>query len=229
MPLITNTPYFEKENLINIFAPILFLIIWSGGALFSKLGLQYADTWSFLFLRSTLALLLLGILFLSKKEYRAGIPKLNTHALFLIIISGLLLQVLYLVFYFLSINTQLSLGMIILILGTQPIMTKLITSKKTKLIDLGLLFMCFLGLAIATLGYHKIEQLNLIGIGLAIAALLSITSGTIIQSKISSPPILTLFIQTLMALIIFGVITFSRGLVFNFLFLLYYGWAVSSL
>ncbi|OAV01456.1 MULTISPECIES: DMT family transporter [Moraxella] len=215
---LTNSNKLEVESLVNKFVPFVFLIIWSGGALFSKLGLQYADVWSFLFLRSALALSLLTMIFLSNKEYLAVIPTLKKNDFVRIIASGLLLQVLYLVFYFLSINTHLSLGMIILILGMQPIITKLATSNNVNYYDIALLGGCFIGLAIATLGYHKIEQINLLGIVMAACALISITFGTIIQSKITSNPILTLLLQTIVAFMIFGATTVMKGLSFNFNF-----------
>lgn len=206
-------------TLITVGFPLLFLLIWSGGALFSKLGLQYANTWSFLFLRAALALVLLFVLFGRKVKYKN--MGLQTHAiekseLYRIIISGLLLQVFYLIFYFSAIQTQLSLGIIILILGIQPIVTKLMASAVLNKIDIILLVMCFIGLGIATLGYHNIEQINLIGIVLAIFALLSITFGTVIQARITTEPVLTLLIQTISALGIFAVLTAVNGFVFSF-------------
>ena len=60
---LTNSNKLGVESLVNTFVPFIFLIIWSGGALFSKLGLQYADVWSFLFLRSGMALCMLIIIF----------------------------------------------------------------------------------------------------------------------------------------------------------------------
>ena len=206
-------------TLITVGFPLLFLLIWSGGALFSKLGLQYANTWSFLFLRAALALVLLLILFGRKVKHNNN--DLKTHAiekseLYRIVISGLLLQVFYLIFYFSAIKTQLSLGIIILILGIQPIMTKLMVSDALNKVDIILLVMCFTGLGIATLGYHNIEKINLIGIVLAIFALLSITFGTVIQAKITTEPVLTLLIQTITAFVVFAILTAVNGFVFSF-------------
>lgn len=215
---LTNSNRRDSDHLVNTFAPLLFLIIWSGGALFSKLGLHYADVWSFLFLRSALALSLLSVIFLSKKDYHPILPTLKKRDFIPILASGLLLQVLYLVFYFLSIKTQLSLGIIILILGMQPILTKLATSHNAGYFDLALLCGCFVGLALATFGYHKIEQINLLGIIMATCALFSITFGTVIQSKVSSNPISTLLLQTIIAFMIFGTTTAVTGLNFDFNF-----------
>lgn len=208
----------HKGNLFNLFAPALFLVIWSGGALFSKLGLQYSNTWSFLFLRATLALVFLSLLVMNKRRksnnFSLKIKCLTKSEIYSVVISGLLLQVCYLVFYFSAIKTQLSLGIIILILGVQPIITKLIVSKSINKLDIMLLGLCFLGLGIATLGYHKIEEINILGIIFAILALLSITFGTIIQSKVHTDPIVALLIQTLIAFGIFAVMTVFNGFVF---------------
>lgn len=95
-------------------------------------------------------------------------------------------------------------------------MTKLMVSDALKKGDIILLVMCFIGLGIATLGYHNIEKINLIGIVLAIFALLSITFGTVIQAKITTEPVLTLLIQTISALGIFAILTAINGFVFSF-------------
>ena len=204
------------EKLINVFIPLVFLVIWSGGALFSKLGLEYASIWSFLFLRSTLALLLLIILYVIKNRDGLSLALLKREQAFRIFFSGLLIQVFYLVFYFLAINTHLSLGVIILVLGMQPIITKLVISNKIYYSDIALLISCFIGLTMATLGYHKIEQINLLGVIFAIFALTSITFGTIIQSEIIINPILTLLFQTIISFVIFGVFTAIEGMFFVF-------------
>jgi len=43
-------------------APILFLLMWSSGAIFVKLGLQDASVWSFLTLRATGAFVIITLI-----------------------------------------------------------------------------------------------------------------------------------------------------------------------
>lgn len=200
--------------MITVLAPMLFLGIWSGGALFAKLGLQYANIWSFLWLRATLALSLLLVLLAMQKPSMAK-SKLDKKSFGYTVVSGFLLQVSYLILFFYAIHTQLSLGIINLILGIQPILTRLLSFKSVKVLDIGLLLLCFVGLAIATLGYHQVSSINLLGIVLAVGALLSITFGTMLQAKVTGEPVITLTVQTLITCLIFAMLTAVNGFKFS--------------
>ena len=207
----------SKQDIVNFFAPIGFLAIWSGGAIFAKVGLQYTDSWSFLFLRSAIALSLLLVIYLKSNHKKIAITTLKKEKSQLkgIIVSGLLLQVFYLMFYFSAINTGLSLGIIILVLGIQPIITSLLSANTVSVKNVILLAICFSGLVLSTLGYHSIDKINASGIVLSVLALLSITFGTIAQAKVKTPPILTLLIQTIFSFSIFSAVIFYRGLSFE--------------
>ncbi|MCC3344371.1 DMT family transporter [Psychrobacter sanguinis] len=207
----------SKQDIVNFFAPIGFLAIWSGGAIFAKVGLQYTDSWSFLFLRSAIALSLLLVIYLKSNHKKIAITTLKKEKSQLkgIIVSGLLLQVFYLMFYFSAINTGLSLGIIILVLGIQPIITSLLSANTVSVKNVMLLAICFSGLVLSTLGYHSIDKINASGIVLSVLALLSITFGTIAQAKVKTPPILTLLIQTIFSFSIFSAVIFYRGLSFE--------------
>ena len=204
-----------KKNIANFAAPIGFLAIWSGGAIFAKVGLQYTNSWSFLFLRSAIALLLLLVIYLKPNNKKIDITALKKHQIRDIIFSGLLLQVFYLMFYFSAINTGLSLGIIILVLGIQPILTSLISANTVSIKNIMLLAICFSGLVLSTLGYHSIDKINVSGIVFSILALLSITFGTIAQAKVKAPPIITLLIQTIFSFLIFSAVTAYQGLSFE--------------
>ena len=142
----------SKQDIVNFAAPIGFLAIWSGGAIFAKVGLQYTDSWSFLFFRSAIALSLLLAIYLKSAHKKIVITELKKDQLKGIIFSGLLLQVFYLTFYFSAINTGLSLGIIILVLGIQPIITSLLSANTVSVKKLILLAICFSGLVLSTLG-----------------------------------------------------------------------------
>ena len=92
----------SKQDIVNFAAPIGFLAIWSGGAIFAKVGLQYTDSWSFLFLRSAIALSLLLAIYLKFAHKKITITELKKDQLKGIIFSGLLLQVFYLTFWWCS-------------------------------------------------------------------------------------------------------------------------------
>lgn len=205
----------SKQDIVNFAAPIGFLAIWSGGAIFAKVGLQYTDSWSFLFLRSAIALSLLLAIYLKSIHKKIDITELKKDQVKGIIFSGLLLQVFYLTFYFSAINTGLSLGIIILVLGTQPILTSLLSANTVSIKNIILLAICFSGLVLSTLGYHSVDKINVSGIVLSVLALLSITFGTIAQAKVKTPPILTLLIQTTFSFLIFCAVIFYQGLSFE--------------
>ena len=63
----------SKQKVISHTIPIGFLVIWSGGAVFAKVGLNYTTPWSFLLLRSAIALTLLLAIFLAKPKTRQNI------------------------------------------------------------------------------------------------------------------------------------------------------------
>lgn len=205
----------SKQDIVNFAAPIGFLAIWSGGAIFAKVGLQYTDSWSFLFLRSAIALSLLLAIYLKSTHKKIDITELKKDQVKGIISSGLLLQVFYLTFYFSAINTGLSLGIIILVLGTQPILTSLLSANTVSIKNIILLAICFSGLVLSTLGYHSVDKINVLGIVLSVLALLSITFGTIAQAKVKTPPILTLLIQTTFSFLIFCAVIVYQGLSFE--------------
>ena len=212
----------SKQDIVNLAAPIGFLAIWSGGAIFAKVGLQYTDSWSFLFLRSAIALSLLLAIYLKSTHKKIDITELKKDQVKGVIFSGLLLQVFYLTFYFLAINTGLSLGIIILVLGIQPIITSLLSGNTVSVKNVILLAICFSGLVLSTLGYHSVDKINVSGIVLSVLALLSITFGTIAQAKVKTPLILTLtpliltlLIQTIFSFLIFSAVIVYQGLSFE--------------
>ena len=207
----------SRQDIVNLAAPIGFLAIWSGGAIFAKVGLQYTDSWSFLFLRSAIALSLLLVIYLKSAHKKIAITTLKKEKGQLkgIIVSGVLLQVFYLTFYFSAINTGLSLGIIILVLGIQPIITSLLSANTVSIKNVILLAICFSGLVLSTLGYHSVDKINVSGIVLSVLALLSITFGTIAQAEVKTPPILTLLIQTIFSFLIFSAIIVYQGLSFE--------------
>ena len=205
----------SKQDIVNFSAPIGFLAIWSGGAIFAKVGLQYTDSWSFLFLRSAIALSLLLAIYLKSAHKKITITELKKDQLKGIIFSGLLLQVFYLTFYFSAINTGLSLGIIILVLGIQPIITSLLSANTVNVKNLILLAICFSGLVLSTLGYHSVDKINALGMMLSVLALLSITFGTIAQAKVKTPAILTLLIQTIFSFLIFSAVIVYQELSFE--------------
>lgn len=185
-------------------APFLFLFMWSSGAVVVKFGLQYASVWSFLAARSLVAtcclIVLVGIFSYHKPSV---IRRPSKTELRRILMVGALLQVCYLLFYFLAIDTGISPGLVTLILGLQPLLTPFLVNKSIGYRQLSLLLLGFLGLVISIYGTKDLAQLSVSGVLFGIAALLSITFGTVLQARIVNHVVLSAMCQSLLATPIF--------------------------
>lgn len=102
-------------------APALFVLLWSTGFLGAKLGLPYADTASFLFLRFAIAFALLATIAAFAASGRPTARAVGAAA-----VSGLLIHGGYLGGVFAAIESGLSAGLAALIVGLQPVLTALL-------------------------------------------------------------------------------------------------------
>ena len=99
-------------------APVLFLLLWSGGYTFAKLGLKYAEPMTFLALRYACVLVLMWPLYL---VLRPRLPE-RLIAWVHLAITGLLMQALYFGMSYLTFADGLSAGGVALIVSLQPIL-----------------------------------------------------------------------------------------------------------
>lgn len=100
-------------------APLLFVLLWSTGFVGAKLGLPYAEPFTFLWVRMVIVV---GLLTALAAVLRSPWPRgwvLNLH----IGVSGLLLHAGYLGGVFFAIRGGLPAGLAALIVGLQPILT----------------------------------------------------------------------------------------------------------
>ncbi|TEA78356.1 DMT family transporter [Allopusillimonas ginsengisoli] len=102
--------------------PALFVLLWSLGFVFLKLGLAYADPLTFLALRYACVVLLLLLPFL---WLRAPMPN-GWPAWRHLLVVGLLLQAGYFSFAYLSLKLGMSAGTLALITSQQPILVGLL-------------------------------------------------------------------------------------------------------
>lgn len=103
-------------------APVIFLVLWSSGFVVLKLGLQFADPFTFLALRYACVV---GILLLPLLWLRPAWPTQAQQWLHLGVV-GLLLQAGYFSFTYLSLYYGLSAGGLALITSQQPILVGLL-------------------------------------------------------------------------------------------------------
>ena len=163
--------------------PALFVLLWSTGFIGAKLGLPYAEPFTFLLVRfTTLAV----ILVLASLILRAPWPKNRAEVLHLMV-SGLLVHGVYLGAAFYSISIGLSTGITALIVGMQPLLTALvarsylgeqISPKQWTGLILG-----FCGIVLVVTRKIAFNSLEGVGVVSAAIALVGITLGVLYQKR----------------------------------------------
>ncbi|MDD0977348.1 DMT family transporter [Pseudomonas fontis] len=188
----------SKESVAAAATTSLFVLLWSSGAIVSKLGLSQASPFAFLLIRFAIALsglMLLGPLL--KLEWPRGRgPLLQAIA------TGCVLLGAYQCFYLLALNTHVTPGIMATVMGVQPILTvALIERQRSPSRVFGL---C-LGLAgLVMVVYQGIGSggVSLAGMLFALLALASMTCGSIMQKRITDNPLGTLPLQYLSGLLL---------------------------
>lgn len=164
-------------------APAVFVVLWSTGFIFAKMGLPYAEPFTFVALRyAAVVALMLPVAFV----LRASWPDRAIDIVHLVI-AGLLLHAVYIGGVFASIYHGLPAGISALIVGLQPVLTATLVGpflgeRVTGRQWLGLL----LGLAgVALVLGDKLAFDRATGgaVALAVLALVGITLGTIYQKR----------------------------------------------
>ncbi|WP_377189445.1 DMT family transporter [Ruegeria meonggei] len=108
-----------------VFAPGVFLVMWSTGYVAAKFGLGYIEPMTFLALRFACVVVIMVGLFVI---LRPPLPQTPSQWIHLAIV-GFLLQALYFGMFYMSFTAGLSVGTLALILAMQPIMTGLIAPR----------------------------------------------------------------------------------------------------
>lgn len=188
--------------------PLVFLFMWSSGAIFVKLGLQEASVWSFLAVRAIGTLLVLSFIcvLIFKRKVFSDLVRLPALLIIKMFFIGVLLQVAYQSFFFLAIDNRLSPGVLSIILGLQPILTPIIAREEVGIKGYLILLLGFLGLGIAVLGAREVSGLTYVGITFGIASVGAMSVGTVCQKKVVAHPLASAFYQNLAASIIFFIV-----------------------
>jgi drug/metabolite transporter (DMT)-like permease len=162
--------------------PGLFVILWSTGFIGAKLGLPYAEPFTFLSLRFSLVLaILLPICWLSRA------PWPNRQGMVHMAITGVLMQAGYLGGVFASMHHGMPAGVSALITGLQPVFTAVLggwlLQERTSLRQWSGFGLGVLGVALVVGDRIAIHNLALPAILLSALALASITLGTVWQKR----------------------------------------------
>lgn len=179
--LIKATKQFASAGLFWRFAPFLFLLLWSGGYSFAKLGLDHVEPLTMLALRYGLAVLVLlaALLF-----YKPTWPKQPSHWL-AIATTGFLIQCVYFGLAYLSMKHGMHAGTTAIIMALQPILVAatspfIASTQGSRKLWLGLV-MGFLGVLLVVWSDGQLGAGSLYATGLALMALGGITGATLFE------------------------------------------------
>lgn len=175
----------------------VFVLLWSSGAIFSRLALTHAAPFTVLLLRFALALI--ALMFLAGWRRRLW-PERGTR--WYVALTGLVLVGGYSSFYLLSLDQGITPGVLATILGTQPILTLFITERRFAIHRLLGLMLALVGLYLVALQPAVVVQYTAIGIAFSIATLACVTIGAAMQKRISQAPLDVLPLQYALSILL---------------------------
>lgn len=191
----TGTPLWLRA------APVLFLLFWSAGFTFGKLGLEHAEPMTFLAMRygSVLVVLLPLALLMRPPLPRRAADWGHLAAV------GVLIQGIYFGLTYYSFELGISAGGVALIVSLQPILVALFVpwtaGEKVGLRRWAGLTLGLTGAMLVIAARSTVGATSMIGILAAVAALASITAGTLYEKRfgVTHHPITANTIQYLVA------------------------------
>ncbi|WP_434610159.1 DMT family transporter [Pseudomonas sp. D2-30] len=192
---------FSKNALLATASTSLFVLLWSSGAIFSKLGLAHASPFAFLLIRFAIALcaLVLLIPMLKFKLPGTGKPMLYAAA------TGLVLLGAYQIFYLLALQLNVTPGVMATLMGVQPILTVVLMERQRSWQRMFGLALGLVGLVMVVYQGIGLAGMSLAGMLCGLLALVSMTAGSIMQKRITDNPLGTLPVQYLAGLVLCSV------------------------
>jgi drug/metabolite transporter (DMT)-like permease len=173
---------------LTTLAPAVFVVIWSTGWIVAKYAAPFADPLTFLALRFSVAMGVVGALVVLLRAEWPKSPAAILHAM----ASGVLLHTIYLGGVWWAIAQGMPVGVSALIAAVQPLLTAALAARlaheKLKPIHLIGIFLGFLGvIGVIAPKLSGLSAGGLSDLGLAvvvnIAAMVSVTLGTFYQKK----------------------------------------------
>ncbi|SSW66286.1 hypothetical protein AVE30378_02016 [Achromobacter veterisilvae] len=174
---------FDRSAWTSHGSTALFVLLWSGGAIFAKWGLFHASAFAFLLLRFILALA--ALLLICARRWR-WLPEPGTRAT--VAATGLLLIGGYSICYLLALDHGITPGVLATLLGAQPILTLALLERRYSRARLAGLFLAFCGLAMVMVQSIGMARFSVAGMAYAFAALACMTLGAILQKRVRQAP-----------------------------------------
>jgi drug/metabolite transporter (DMT)-like permease len=164
-------------------APILFLLLWSGGFAFAKIGLDHAPPMTFLALRYWFAILVLLVML---AIMRPPVPRRISDWGHLMVV-GALVQGLYFGLCYFGFWLGVTAGTLALIVSMQPILVGLLApqfvAERVGVARWLGLVLGLIGAAMVILARSEIEVTSALGLLCAAGALLAMTAGTLYEKR----------------------------------------------
>ena len=181
---------FPSTLLSRYDATALFVLLWSAGAIFARLGLDHASPFAFLVLRFALACVALALLashsgiWLPQRGLRCSTAR-----------AGLLMIGGYSICYMLALAEGITPGVLATVLGVQPILTLMLLERRASPLRVLGLLTALGGLTIVVSDSLLYSALPVSGMLFALGALLCITLGSIAQKNLRQSPMHALPLQ----------------------------------
>lgn len=178
-------------------ATSIFVLVWGSAAIFTRWGLDNASPIALLILRFSTALIALSILAIFRKRF---LPKHGTRKQ--VLLTGLLMIAGYSICYFKAMAHGVTPGLMATIMGIQPILTLCLLEKNLQKERLFGLLIALAGLILLVWKSLTMSFIAPIGIFFALAALICITFGAIMQKNIQQAPTDVLPLQYVVSLVV---------------------------
>lgn len=187
----------NKQMLASQSATSAFVLLWGSAAIFTRWGLDNASPIALLILRFSTALIVLSLLAIFRKRL---LPKHGTRKQ--VLLTGLLMIAGYSICYFKAMAHGVTPGLMATIMGIQPILTLCLLEKSLQKERLFGLFIALAGLILLVWKSLTMSFIAPIGIFFALAALICITFGAIMQKNIQQAPTDVLPLQYIVSLVV---------------------------
>lgn len=178
-------------------ATSIFVLLWGSAAIFTRWGLDNASPIALLILRFSTALIALSLLAIFRKRL---LPKQGTRKQ--VLLTGLLMIAGYSICYFKAMAHGVTPGLMATIMGIQPILTLCLLEKSLQKERLFGLVIALAGLILLVWKSLTMSFIAPIGIFFALAALICITFGAIMQKNIQQAPTDVLPLQYVVSLVV---------------------------
>ncbi|AJP56081.1 multidrug DMT transporter permease [Pandoraea vervacti] len=171
-------------------ATLMFVLLWSGGALAAKWGLAHASAFAFLVIRLGVAFAALALIAMTRRQWW---PAPGTR--WQVAGTGVLLVGGYQTAYLLALANGITPGALATVLGVQPILTLVALERAHSAQRLLGLALALAGLALVVAQSLLSARLSVAGSAWALTALACMTLGTIAQKGSRQTPLDVLPLQ----------------------------------